>query len=103
MVVGLLSHDLESRLSGNSFDNIKNNILMLKEMFLGGTADDALGFDDYLVEVGEQATSTKMVDAINLTIDNVESFECHWKRHYLTTTKKPKSKPYIPICKKFPR
>jgi predicted lipoprotein len=66
---------LESRVSENSFANIVSNLKALKFMFEGSSADESLGFDDYLNELGEQETAQQMSQSIQTTIDLVEGFD----------------------------
>lgn len=66
---------IESRVSKNSFANIVSNLKALKFIFEGSSADDALGFDDYLNELGEQETAQQMSQSIQTTIELVEGFD----------------------------
>ncbi|MBL4629728.1 MAG: imelysin family protein [Paraglaciecola sp.] len=54
--------NVESRFAANSLQNIINNIQGLKLIFLGGETDAAIGFDDYLLDVGATETANQMRD-----------------------------------------
>lgn len=52
--------NVESRLAFNSLANVISNIQGLNLIFLGGEDDQAIGFDDYLIDVGDQDTADTM-------------------------------------------
>lgn len=60
--------NVESRFAFNSLQNIINNIQGLNMIFLGGNTDSAIGFEDYLIDVGATDTATQMRnDLTNVT------------------------------------
>lgn len=52
--------NVESRFAFNSLDNVINNIRALSLIFLGGDDDTAIGFEDYLIDVGATDTAGQM-------------------------------------------
>jgi predicted lipoprotein len=52
--------NVESRFAFNSLANVISNIEGLNLIFLGGETTQAIGFDDYLIDVGDQDTADQM-------------------------------------------
>jgi len=52
--------DVESRLSVHSLTNIKNNLLAFQKIFNGSENTNAVGFNDYLIDVGDTITASEM-------------------------------------------
>lgn len=65
--------DIESRLSANSINNIKNNLIGLQKLFIAGDEENA-GFDDFLVEVDAAELATTMKQDIQNAIDAADNF-----------------------------
>ena len=65
--------DIESKLSANSINNIKNNLIGLQQLFIA--ADEAnSGFDDFLTAVEAEELATTMKQDIQAAIDAADSF-----------------------------
>ena len=62
--------NVESLYAQNSLDNIISNIQGLSMMFFGGDSESAVGFDDYLIEVGDGDTAQQM----SIDLAEVEQF-----------------------------
>jgi len=62
------AQNVESPLSQHSLNNIINNLTGLELLFRGGNGENAIGFDDYLVDVGDSATALKMQQDISAAI-----------------------------------
>lgn len=67
------AQNVESPLSQHSLNNIINNLKGLDLLFRGGTGDSAVGFDDYLVDVGDSATALKMQQDISTAIQTASA------------------------------
>lgn len=52
--------EVESLLSEHSLSNIKNNLLAFQKIFNGSENTNAVGFNDYLIDVGDTITATEM-------------------------------------------
>lgn len=52
--------EVESGLSKHSLTNIKYNLLAFQKLFTGSDNAQALGFTDYLIDVGSTSTATEM-------------------------------------------
>ena len=63
---------VESPYSENSYENIENNLKGFLQLYLGG---DGLGFDDIIIEAGQQAFHEELQQKIQAAIDYVESTE----------------------------
>ena len=55
---------VESPFAHASKDHLRQNLVGIEKMMRGCQNGDGLGFDDYLVAVGAEATAKKMADAI---------------------------------------
>lgn len=68
--------DLESNLSDNALANIKSNLIAMQSLFLGAPlGTDAVGFDDYLVDVDASDLATTMAADIQAALDATDTFE----------------------------
>lgn len=66
-------NDIESRLSANSVNNIKNNLIGLQKLFIAN--DEAnVGFDDFLTAVEAADLATTMKQDIQAAIDAANAF-----------------------------
>ena len=74
---GIAPQSVESAYSNNSINNLINNIKGFQKILLGqGTdANNSLGFDDFLVEQKDSATSEDMTNQAQEAITQFESFE----------------------------
>lgn len=52
--------NVESQYANHSLQNVISNIRALNLIFLGGDDEQGVGFDDYLVDVGDQDTADQM-------------------------------------------
>lgn len=72
---------VESKYSQHSIKNIINNLQALKEFMQGQVADDtsliegAIGFRDYLIDVGDQETADSIDANIITAITNAQAYE----------------------------
>lgn len=71
---------LESRWADHSTENIAANLRAFRKIFTGGApgSEAALGFDDFLVELGAPALATEMIaetDAAIAVVDSMGSFQ----------------------------
>lgn len=68
--------NVESPYSDNSIDNLINNLIGFKALFNGQGIDaqNTLGFDDYLIEVNDSATATKMQADVDAAINELQSY-----------------------------
>lgn len=64
--------DLESPYAGHSLENIVNNLIALQMLYTGG---EGLGFDDYLVDVGDADTAQTMTTTIAAAIDSLNAYQ----------------------------
>lgn len=67
------AEDVESPYSKHSLTNIKNNILAFEKLFTGSSG---VGFSDYLIDVGDTNTATKMqanITKVLTTIDQIST------------------------------
>lgn len=65
--------DIESKLSANSINNIKNNLIGLQKLFIAGDEANS-GFDDFLTAVEAEELGVTMKRDIQAAIDAAESF-----------------------------
>ncbi len=79
--VGIIANDCgtspcpqnaESVYADHSLENIIANLKGLKALYLGGEADNT-GFDDFLNDVGDSDTATRLLTDINAAISHAES------------------------------
>ena len=75
-VGSVCSNDVESPYSDNSIANLVNNLIGFKALFNGEGSDseNTLGFDDYLVDVNDSATSTKILSDVQAAIDELQGY-----------------------------
>lgn len=66
--------DVESSLSEHSLQNIKYNLLALKQIITGGD-NEALGFDDYLIALDAPVLASDLLVDINNAIMAVDDFQ----------------------------
>lgn len=59
------AQNVESRYANHSLENIQSNIRAFTLIYQGGESDDAVGFDDYLQDVGDSDTATQMLSDLN--------------------------------------
>lgn len=52
--------NVESTYASHSLENVISNIRALNMIFLGGNDEQGVGFDDYLIDVGDQDTADQM-------------------------------------------
>jgi len=65
---------VESRYSHHSLENIINNIQAFKS-FIQGASDDAIGFRDYLIDVGDKATADSLDADIEQVLTSAEAYQ----------------------------
>jgi len=65
---------VESRYSHHSLENIINNIQAFKS-FIQGAGDDAIGFRDYLIDVGDKATADSLDADIEQVLTSAEAYQ----------------------------
>lgn len=63
---------VESGISGNSVNNILNNLIGFQKLFTG--TESGTGFEDYLIDVGDQDTADTMSADINTAIADTQSY-----------------------------
>lgn len=66
------SEAVESPFANNSFDNILNNLLSLQKLYSG---EEGVGFDDFLVDVGDSDTAVQMSTAIEAAIASIQAYQ----------------------------
>lgn len=64
--------EVESLLSEHSLTNIKNNLLAFQKMFNGSENADAIGFNDYLIDVGDTITAEEMQTNITKALTAID-------------------------------
>jgi predicted lipoprotein len=69
------AQNVESRFAMHSLQNIIANIQGFQLLFLGGELDAAIGFDDYLIDVGDPSTAQTMRDNLAEVIAYAQSLE----------------------------
>lgn len=68
--------DVESPYSQNSLANIENNLAALQKLFSGDVSGNThIGFDDYLTDVGDSDTATKMAADIITAIAASKNYQ----------------------------
>jgi len=75
--------EVESPFSMHSLTNIKNNLLAFQKLFKGSENENAIGFNDYLIDVGDTTTAediqtniTRALAAVDaLTLSLAETLE----------------------------
>lgn len=65
--------DIESKLSANSINNIKNNLIGLQKLFIANDEANS-GFDDFLTAVEAEALGVTMKQDIQAAIDAADNF-----------------------------
>lgn len=63
---------VESQLSGNSANNLLNNLIGFQKLFTG--TDSGIGFEDYLIDVGDKDTADTMNAGITSAIADTQSY-----------------------------
>jgi len=63
---------VESPFANNSLDNILNNLLSLQKLYSG---DEGVGFDDFLVDVGDNDTAVQMSNTIDAAIASIQAYQ----------------------------
>jgi len=68
--------NVESPYSDNAINNLINNLIGFKVLFNGEGSDTAntLGFDDFLVEVDDSATATKILNDTDAAIADLQNY-----------------------------
>lgn len=76
-VDALCAENVESPYSDNSIDNLINNVIGFQTLFNGQGTDEnnTLGFDDYLIEVDDQATSQQMLSNIDALLTDLKNYD----------------------------
>lgn len=67
--------NLESQFAQHSLQNVLANIRALSLIYQGGESEEGVGFDDYLVDVGDEETAMRMRDDIAQAIALAESLD----------------------------
>lgn len=67
--------DIESALSNHSLENIRNNLIGIRNILVAGDQENHIGFDDYLIAVDAEALAETMVNDIDATIELIASTE----------------------------
>lgn len=67
--------NVESVYARHSLENIIANIHALNLLFKGGSEDDSVGFDDYLVDVGDNDTAQKMASELEQALAHARSLQ----------------------------
>ena len=63
---------VESPYARNSLNNILHNLLSLQKLYSG---EEGIGFDDFLVDVGDADTAQNMTDAIDAAIASINAYQ----------------------------
>jgi len=68
--------NVESPYSDNAINNLINNLIGFKTLFNGEGSDtnNTLGFDDFLVEVNDSATATKILNDTDAAIADLQGY-----------------------------
>lgn len=68
---------VESPYANNSLNNILNNLLSLQKLYSGNLEGNAegVGFDDFLVDVGDNDTAQAMATAIDEAIASINAYQ----------------------------
>jgi len=68
---------VESPYANNSLNNILNNLLSLQALYSGdlNTSGQGVGFDDFLVDVGDNDTAQAMTTAIAQAIESINAYQ----------------------------
>lgn len=68
---------VESPYANNSLNNVLNNLLSLQKLYSGDmTANDTgIGFDDFLIDVGDSDTAQAMATAIDEAIASINAYQ----------------------------
>lgn len=68
--------DIESKLSHNSVNNVKHNLMGLLHLFQGSIDDDSgTGFDDFLVAAEQSELAATMLNDIKAAITTADTFD----------------------------
>lgn len=67
--------NVESPYAQHSLQNITANIKALNLLFKGGESSDAVGFDDYLVDVGDSDTALQMTADLTQALEYAQSLQ----------------------------
>lgn len=63
---------VESPYARNSLNNILHNLLSLQKLYTG---EEGIGFDDFLVDVGDADTAQNMTNAIDAAIASINAYQ----------------------------
>ena len=66
---------VESRFAYVSKENLRNNMIGFKKVFLGGSANTGVGFDDLLRNEGADALATAMVTKLDAAIAAIDAID----------------------------
>jgi uncharacterized protein len=67
--------DIESRISHNSLNNIRANLVAMQRVLFGTEPTQQVAFDDYLTAVDAESLATTMNNDINKVLTTIDEFE----------------------------
>ena len=69
--------NVESPLSDQSISHLIQNLKAFQQIFTGegNDSENTLGFDDYLIDVNDQATSDAIINSTQQAIDDLEAYQ----------------------------